>query len=353
MPLKTIGINTYIIFFVMIACFSFSAFSQHEPPVTDNNRTAFVLLKNKIEYYKHLYPEILFLNLEAGDDISGSMVALDLILGYQPVSLDYEHPPELREDLMYVSSGRILFMLQNNAPSASMFKADDPHDWQEYICVLTISPAEIAADSFMATGHLLNLSDNSILKFPAKFRLEADDYLEYVIDHEIYHCLYSMYVGPQKMSDKTLWGEYNDYLNEQGADAYAVAMHIKNVSNDSNFASNIQRIRGMSLYNADPYHMTSKAIEQVINIPQQSIINMTQKEIFELAQQVQSDQTIPYDEYVDYLAASVEAMKLLGVDECLFRELKTTIADTLAYPSLVDKLVTESKQRLSELKATH
>ncbi len=307
------------------------------------------LLNEKLEFYRHLYPEISFLILKGGDELVADMMALDLALGHQPSSLDYEHPPKLREDLMIASANRIVYMLQYSMPSASLFKADDPLGWQEHICVLTINPDEIAADSVQATRNLLDLPQEFIQKIPEDFRLQASDYLEFVIDHEVYHCLQSMYVGPQEMSHKEFWGEYNHFLNEQGADAYAMGMHINTRLENSSFAKNILRIRGMALYSGDPDHLTCKALQQIFKVHVKDMAEMSAKEVFGTANRIREHVTISYDEYIQYLASSVQAMKVLGVEDLVSDELRNRIKDVQSDPAQVKELVTNTRRYLSEL----
>ena len=307
------------------------------------------LLYEKVDLYRQLYPEITFLILQGGEDTVHDMLALDLLLGFQPKSLDYEHPPRLREDLMIASAGRILLMLQTKSPSASLFLADDPLDWQAHICVLTINPEEIAADSVTATQHLSDLPERVITLAPQDLRLQAGDYLAYVVDHEVYHCLQSMYVGPQSMSEKELWGEYNHYLNEQGADAYAVAMHIRNAEKDTGFAANIRRIRGLSVYNSDPNHLTCKAVNEVLNFPAEKIRKMTEKEVFEIATEIKNKLTIDYDEYLSYLASAQQAMQEMGVEMQITEEMSRNIKGIQANPQQVRQIIENSQRCLNEL----
>lgn len=309
-----------------------------------------VLLKEKIEFYRRLYPEITFVIMQGGDDWQIEMMGLDVVLGHQPVSLDYEHPPELREDLMFVSSERILMMLKSKSPSASLFKADTPLGWQEHVCVLTINPAEVAADSIRATGHLLDLPQAFIDKIPRDLQLAANDYLAFVIDHEVYHCLKSRYVGPQLMSFKEFWAEYNHFQNEQGADAYALAMHIKTRGEISPFARNLLRVRSMALYNADPDHLTCRALEQVIKVPTGNIIEMSSSEIFDMANNIKNRLTPGYDEYVQYLASAVQAMQEIGVGELVAEELRNRIKGIQPDPVQVKELVANTRRCFSELR---
>ena len=258
--------------FTVVASVSGSNARNETYQASENDRLQ-TLLKKKLQYYRAQYPEILILNLEGGVDFPADLVALDLVLGFQPVSLDYEHPPELRKDLMVVSFERIISMLRYQAPSAALFKADDPLGWQEHVCVLTIDPRKIAADSNTASQHLLSLPPEAIRNIPRDFKLLSGNYLEFVIDHEIYHCLKSMYVGPQQRSHMQFWAEYNQFVEEQGADAYALGMHIKLQGEITPFTANIRRIRGMSLYNADPDHLTCKALERVLELPVEDLVN--------------------------------------------------------------------------------
>jgi hypothetical protein len=333
----------------VIAIMANIAIAQDKPGAINKNKPLTTVLEDKIDYYRHQYPEITFLVLQGGEDLIADVMALDLILGHQPSSLDYEHPQKLREDLMIVSANRILQMLQHGMPSASLFKVNNPLDWQAHICVLTINPAEVSADSIRATQNLLDLPREFVEKIPQDFRLQPADYLEFVIDHEVFHCLYSMYVGPQKMSYKEFWAEYNSYLNEQGADAFALGMHINSRHGVPSFAENIMRIRGMALMSGDPDHLTCKALQQIVNIPPKDLAEMSVNEIFDTANLIQKRLTISYAGYIQYLASAIQAMKELGVEAPIAEDLRNRIKDTKADPSQVRELVTNTRRYLTEL----
>lgn len=336
---------TRIVFFLAMVTTISCANVQTHSYTNKKSTSPHTLLNEKIEYYRHLYPKITFLNLQNDDELP----ALDVILGYQPKSLDYEHPADLREDLMLVSKERIWFMLRTKQPSAAVFKADTPLGWQEHVCVLTINPNEVAADSISATKYLLNLPQKVIQKIPYDMQLPPDDYLAFVINHEVYHCLKSIYVGPQLMSHKELWAGYNHFHNELGADAYALAMHIKTNDKDSNFANNLLRIRGMSLYNADPDHLTCKALEQVLKIPTGNIAEMSTHEVFDLANHIKDRMTISYDEYIQYLASVVQAMKELGIEAEISVELFYKLQNIQPDPEQVKSLVANAHRCFSDL----
>ena len=338
-----------VLFCLVATAMPYGVNAQDESYTLKKNSLAQTLLNDKAEYYRHLYPEISFLILQGGDETVDDMLALGLLLGFQPKSLDYEHPPELREDLMIVSVNRILLMLQSKMPSASLFMADAPLVSQEKICVLTINPDEIASDSIQATRHLSNLPEKFIQKVPEDLQLQSGDYLMFVIDHEVYHCLQSMYVGPQRMSQKELWGEYNGFLDEQGADAYALGMNINTRREIQSFAENILRVRGVALYSGDTGHLTCKALQQIVKVPVEDLAEMSANEIFDMANQIKERMTISYDEYIQYLASSVYAMKDLGVEALVPEELRNRIKGTQADPALVKELVVNSRHSLAEM----
>ena len=339
----SIRLLTCVLLCLAMATIIFCVYVQNESYTLEKTNPSDTLLNEKIEYYRHLYPEIAFLILQ-GDEFLADMKILDRVLGNQPISMDYEHPPELREDLMYVSVERIRIMLESQAPSASLFEIDTTQGSQEHVCVLTINPRGVAADSIHATWHLLDLPLEDIRKIPQDMRLPPNDYLAFVIDHEVYHCLKSMYVGPQPMSYKELWGGYNSFLNEQGADVYALGMHIKNRSEVSLFAKNILIIRGMALYSGDPDHLTYKAIKQLLNVSIEDITEMSAHEVFDLENSIKDSHLTGYDAYMQYLDSAVQALKEIGMAEHVSEELHNKLKDIEEYTEKDNELVASANR---------
>ena len=343
----------YVLFCILVI-YSISVFSQDVEtgaiPASDFQSCHGALVEAKLDYYRRVYPDILFTIFKGGDESVENMVVLDTLLGPKPVNLDYEHPKELREDLMIVSAQRLWIMLKNRAPSATLFKADDPLGWQEHICVLTLDTCALATSNFDATANLLELPTAAMQKIPEKMQLDKKDYIEFTIDHEVYHCLKSMYIGPQTMSSHALWGEYNHYLEEKGADAYALAMHIRKHNRLTLFAENITRIRGISLFNADPNHFTCDALEQTLRIPIEEISRLSDAEVFYFASGIKEELSISYQEYLNYLAAAIVATKKLGTENMSLNSLEEKVKAVKIDQVLVEKLVESSRSCLSELR---
>ena len=75
-------------------------------------------------------------------------------------------------------------------------------------------------------SYMLGLPDSTQAKIHPGRRLDPRDFLLFTIDHEIYHCLESAFIGGAPMTRKTYGGEYNQYRRENSADAFALAMPI-------------------------------------------------------------------------------------------------------------------------------
>lgn len=308
-----------------------------------------MILTDRLAYYSRLYPDILFLNMLGGEKSVSEMTTLDILLGHKPTNLDYEHPLELREELMHASTGRLWVMLENQFPSASLFRADRPEQWQEKICVLTIEPRSFATSDYTATGHLLDLPDEIIQSIPVDKQLNREDYLLFVIDHEVYHCLRAAYTGPQPMSDRELWGEYFHYLDEKGADIFALIMHCKKYGRHTEFMTNIRRIRSLSLLTADHAHLTTDVINELMKKPVDNICKNDELAILALANIMKDAATISYEEFLSYLVSVNQVMKELKINIQESKELMTILENSRANQALVNKLEQLTITNLEEL----
>mgnify|MGYP001824090518 FL=1 len=108
----------------------------------------------------------------------------------------------------------------------------------------------------------------------------------------------------------------------------------------------------MALFSADPDHMTFKAIDQVINLPENKIKNMSANEVFDMAIGIKEDLTIGYVEYLKYLASAVQAMEELGLQEIIHEDLLNIAKESQADPAQVKQYVENSRRCLLELRAS-
>ena len=275
------------------------------------------IVDRKLEIYRNHFPEMQFVVLSARDRHEQSMVELLWLLGDEASNLDYEHTPELRADLLAVSLARVAIMLRKHLSSSALFQVGKNGQAQRsQLCVLTLDVCNLASDSRQATFNMLPIPDQELVRMPDSQHLDADLHMEYVIDHEVHHCLKAHRGEPIPMSTREHWADYMQRRNETAADAYGLAMHILNYGTDSQYVSNLIAIRGLSLLAGDPDHYTPEAMGATLqhlceraepgpDIDRSLAIAATVRETF-----IQG-----YEDYLKFRYAAFQAMTRLGVDD--------------------------------------
>lgn len=269
------------------------------------------VLHGKRKAYNQTFPDIEFVLLEGGENWVDDMITLSTLLGDQPVSLDYEHLPTDRETLIILTGVRLRQMLRTGMPSATLYRADTPLGWRENVCALTISPRLFAAPDFDLGPYLFPLGDDvPAFRQPIVQKDYRREFIEFVFDHEAFHCLDALYNGPQPMSHETYWAEYYHYRNENGADAFGVAMHIRREQRATPFVHHLRDLRGASLLVDDSAHWTPEIIDKVAHA---DLAGLDAPALFRFATRLR-DQVLPdYDAYLAYQCAVREAAEELGL----------------------------------------
>jgi hypothetical protein len=179
-----------------------SAVAEPSPEQLDD------VVKERRNFYNTRFPDISFVFLKGGSSLLDDMMALSVLLRHDPKCLDYEHPRELRREFYEVTIERIQPMLWHRAPSATLFQPVGNSAQQPALCVITLDPCFVSGDDLKATKDLLNIPDTLLQEVSVTNHLACVDYLTFVLDHEVFHCLDSYYNGPMPMSMKKYWGEY-------------------------------------------------------------------------------------------------------------------------------------------------
>lgn len=319
-------------------------------PVTPG-RLRDVVLEHQ-RFYEQTFPDLSFVVLEGGRDWIDDINSLVGLLGREPSSLDYEHPPKLRALLTEVSLERIVLMLRHQVPSASLFRPDPAVQARKGVCVLTLSGCPIVSGGDTAARFLLDPSEEQGGGIPEELWLECEAYLAYAFDHEAYHCLSSFYEGPQPMSFEELWGEYWHFRQEHGADAYALARHLQRYGGRGAFADKLRLVRGSGLYEGDVDHWTCAALDHVFDLPEEQLANASASELFRTASQIRDDLVGDYPAYLAYRRAATETMARLGVDAQIVEGARSSVPQGSFDPALVGALVDESRRCRDELLAS-
>ena len=288
----------------------------------------------KLAFYAKQYPDIDFVVLDTAGNVARNMQILAQIIGEDPDPLDYEHPQDLRHQLLMATLVRIELLLQTDVGSATLFApGKSALAKRKRVCIITMNPWAIAANDRAATYHLLVLKDAELDAITPGHYLDHTSHLQFALDHEVYHCLDSVYNGPMPMSHRERWAGYNMRKDEAGADAFGIIMNIAAHGVVTPYARRLMHIRCLSLLGNDPYHYTFPAINAVLQLDPMSLAKSDVQERFQLASTIRDRTVGNYDDYVRYAIAAAHAIKQLGVsageDTSLHAEVDNTMVEGL------------------------
>ncbi|WP_455216764.1 hypothetical protein, partial [Kaarinaea lacus] len=198
---------------------------------------------------------------------------------------------------------------------------------------------------------LLDVSDQTFSRISADKYIDRDMYIEYVFHHEVYHCLKSMYLGPQPMSFKKYWSSYSIHRDEQGADAFALAMLIKARKGIDQQIKNLARVRRLSFLNADLEHWTGFAIDRVLNTEPKEILSRDVHRIFDYANQIRAARFPHYEDFLPFQAAGVVVMDKMGLQNYITEEQWQSLDQIEVNDTLVEELLHDNETVYRELLA--
>lgn len=273
------------------------------------------IIHERMSAYARDFPEIEFLHLRGGESWLQDFVQLRQHLGESATNAVYDHPPEMAETLMELSLQRSQRMLRGGRASSDFFRIEgDGARGYQYLCVITLNPDSAAGSDLQATRNLLAVPEDALQGMPEERRLEHRTHLEFILDHEIFHCLDPYIYGPIPMSTLEHWGEYVFYRNENAADAFAVAQHLVRHGSFSDYARNLMQIRALALLSNDPNHCTCESIREVRKVSAKSLATMDIRTRIALADRIRQEVTKTYEGYLEFRGAAGEARKRMGVD---------------------------------------
>jgi hypothetical protein len=299
------------------------------------------IVERKLGSYRDQFPDIEFVLLSGRDQREQAIVELLWLLGDGAANLDYEHPPELRADLLQVSLARIAVLMRYGASSSALFQVGtNGQSPRPRLCVLTLDACTVAKDDRQATSYMLDLPEQEFARMPENQHLDADLHLEYVIDHEIHHCLMAHRGEPIPMSTRKFWPGYMQRRNEMAADAYGLAMHILKFGPDSQYVRTLIAVRGLSLMAGDPDHYTPVSMGATLeNLCQQVDSGSALERALAVATTVRDTLDRGYEDYLKYRYAAYLAMRRLGVEDDVGPSVLARLPGYQPDPARVDKLL--------------
>ena len=309
------------------------------------------IVQRKLEFYEVQFPDIQIFLLMNDTHRAHRMAELLRLLGQDAANLDYEHPPRLRADLLEVSLDRVEILLHNNFSSSALFRVGESGQARrQQLCVLTLDSCGIAKDNYHATRHLLDVPEQVFAHLPAKRYLDADQHLEFVIDHEIHHCLVAHRGEPIPMSKREYWASYMQWRSEKGADVYGLIMHAFKYGADTNYANTLTDIRGMSLLVGDPDHYSCTAMTAAMQrFPELADNGSVVESALTVAAKSRNETDCGYEEYLKYRYAASRAMRRFGITDPIGHAVLGELSYYKPEPARVDTLLREASKHYQQL----
>jgi hypothetical protein len=294
------------------------------------------VIQRKLAFYAKHYPNINFVLLDSAGDVSRNMGILAKVIGEDPDPLDYAHPKDLQYTLLMTTLMRIELLLNTDAGSATLFKPGKGALAQrKYVCVITMHPWQIAKDNHAATRHLLEIADSEFAKIPPSHYLDHIAHLQFALDHEVYHCLDTVFNGPVPMSSRKYWGDYYMLKEESAADAFGLIMHVAAHKSITPYAQSLRNIRGLVLLGGDLNHFSYQSLGVVL---QQAPLILAGKDLqsrVQLASQISQQVVGSYKDYLRYVQAACFAMRQLG-HECAVSQIRQGNVDHERIQALIE-----------------
>lgn len=301
-------------YYIFILLFIFLSSPARASEDTSNPNAAIeqvnTAIQKKLDFYNRTFPRIQFVHLKNHQEWYKSLQALELLLGYQSTNLDFEHPVELREDLLFVTVEKIQMMLEKRITSSYLFKTGQiPAAKKNYVCMMTHDPETTTISNRVATAYFIDLPLGSLTDSRL---LNKEKHLDFIIDHEAYHCLDTFFYGGIPMSKNEYSTQHKVYHRENEADMFALAMHFHRYKQRTDYARKIIWLRGMSLLNGEPQHYTTRAMNRIYHYNLQQFMDISTDDLLKLVKQLYRPEAPNYQQYLQYRSNTAAAVHKLG-----------------------------------------
>lgn len=329
MPVRLISIVlTAVLFMTSAELAARKDFDHSHPASFKDNDTVLSIISDRVASYNNTYPEIHFIHLAGSSNEYLDFVRVLRLLGTEPQPLDYEHSADLREDLLDVTMHRLKLMLHTSNVSATLFRvSEDSVLERKNLCLITLNPDDFATSGQVAVENLLNLPAETISKIHTARKLDNIDYLQFVLNHEMFHCVDTYLHGGQRMVGDNFSAEYDLVRRESVADAFAMAVHIKNHKGITSFARNFLHMRALWIYSNSPHHCTYETVIAVLNHEQELVKSKDYSMLAEFANRITNETAGNYSNFVSNHAAELGAAKSMGINIEKYGEGWTLLAD--------------------------
>jgi len=272
------------------------------------------IIDRRIADYQEMYPEVEFLWLEGGDGWRGDVVALHTLIGSGPINLDYDAPALANADLLEVNLDRIARFLNGNVVSAATFRVGrGALAKRPYLCLVALNPEVFADDPVAATRQMVDISEEEFAQVHPGRLLNVQDHLRFAVDHEVFHCLESIYYGGMPLSDEKYGGEYHGFQRESAADGFAMAMHLRDHGEVTDYTENILLIRALWMVTECPDICALETIRAIQNTPADILGDFEPMELVDYVIDLRDQLVSNYERFEEARPAMHGAAAALGL----------------------------------------
>jgi len=272
------------------------------------------IIDRRIADYREMYPEVEFLWLEGGDGWRGNMVALHVLLGSGSTNLDYVAPALANADLLEVNLDRIARFLHGNVVSAATFRVGDGAlAKRPYVCLVALNPRVFATDPVAATRQMVDISEEEFAQVHPGRLLDTGDHLSFAVDHEIFHCLESIYYGGMPLTGEKYGGEYHGFQRDSAADSFALAMHLRDHGSVTDYTENILLIRALWMVTECPDICALEPIRAIQSTPADILSDFEPMELVDYVIDLRDRMVSDYELFEEARPAMRGAAAALGL----------------------------------------
>jgi hypothetical protein len=308
------------------------------------------IIAERLRFYNAGFPMIRFVHVGDGSSWREELLTVISLLGEGAVNLDYEHPPELAGELLEANIERLAQMLEHDIVSAALFRVGQGSPVKRStLCVVSLNPHTYIGDSVDAVSYMLDLSAELLAKVHPARLLDTYEHLRFTVDHEAFHCIESHLFGGARMTRLPLGGEYNLFLRESGADAFALGMHLRRAGVRTEYARNITHVRALWLFTESPNRCTYDSMRAMLNRPPERLASRSVREIVDLAVRVRDRWVGSYEFYVWQRSTAFKAAKQLGHAPALYGDAWKGIEQVPTEPAEVEYKIERYRYYFSQL----
>ena len=320
-----------LILFIILSLPAYSASAQVNSQLIDE----------QLSFYGKAYPEIDFVLLYKMEDFD-QLTPLTSSLGEDLSNVDYEHPDNLRLTLVEAHEYRITLQLENGNASATLFNTPNAlNSKKPYACLITFSFPLQAESMLAATRFMYDLDEDALDSLPESYHLDNQDFMQYSIDHEVFHCI-------DAYTNGFLYPRTQDQIKvsldrirvEERAEIFASLAHLSRQPNGMKFLKSLATARTVNLLSGDIAHYTSDVLYMLAESNERKISDDI-KTLVEQSMHLADDLVPSYTEHKEYLVTLWTVLKEFGIDtDILFSD----------YPELA--LVNSSPEQVIKMRNT-